>query len=302
MGNAGLPLAESLDLGWVLICTALVLVMQAGFCCLETGFVRSKNRINVAIKNLADVCLSGTVFWVVGFGLMFGSTYGGYVGTSNFLFAGGEASVLAFFLFQLVFCSTAVTIISGAVAERVRFTGYLLIALLVSAVLYPVFGHWAWSGAQGDGPAGWLAQLGFIDFAGSTVVHSVGGWTALAAAIVVGPRRGRFGPTRGGPIPGHNLPMAALGTLLLFFGWFGFNGGSTLGVTDVVPLILVNTALAGLTAGCAALALSWSAFGNPRPSHANNGILAGLVAITASCHLVTPVGAVCIGISLPAAS
>ena len=284
-----------IDMVWVLLCTALVMVMQAGFCCLETGLVRSKNSINVAIKNVADFCLSGVVFWLVGFGLMFGVSETGLWGTSRFVLGRvADPAGQTFFLFQLVFCSTAATIISGAVAERLRFWAYLLIAMVVSAVIYPVFGHWAWGGADGVGTTGWLAELGFIDFAGSTVVHSVGGWTALAAVLVLGPRLGRFRP-EGNALAGHDLPMAALGTFLLFFGWFGFNGGSTLAVTDAIPSILVNTVLAGLAGGVGTLALSWVVFRQAHAGDLLNGVLAGLVGITAGCHLVSPASAVAIG-------
>jgi Amt family ammonium transporter len=179
---------------WLMICAALVMLMQGGFCFLESGLARAKNSINVAIKNLVDFCIAGAMFWAVGFALMFGQTYGGYVGTSYFFLDESAGSwILAFFVFQMVFCGTATTIISGAVAERMRFPGYLMISVLVSGIFYPVFGHWAWNGADAGAAEGWLNSRGFIDFAGSTVVHSVGGWVALATVLVIGPRIGRFG-------------------------------------------------------------------------------------------------------------
>ena len=263
-----------LDILWILICAALVMLMQGGFCFLETGLSRSKNSINVAIKNLADFCISAALFWLFGFALMFGASWHGWTGTTGFALSDEAGSwMLAFFLFQMVFCGTATTIISGAVAERVRFVGYLAMAALVSGVVYPIFGHWAWGGAVG-GAKGWLAELGFIDFAGSTVVHSLGGWVALAAAWLIGPRLHRFDEGRPA-MRGHNLPMAALGLFLLWFGWFGFNGGSTLEVNDQIPLILVNTNLAAAFGGVAALAFSWVWSRRADVPHVMNGAWPG---------------------------
>jgi Amt family ammonium transporter len=286
---------ELLDIAWIVLCAGLVMLMQGGFCCLETGLSRSKNSINVAIKNLSDFCVAATVFWFGGFALMFGVSRDGWVGTSLFM-PGREAGpwLIAFLLYQLVFCGTATTIISGAVAERIRFRGYLLVSLIVSAAFYPLFGHWAWAGAIEGHPAGWLARLGFIDFAGSTVVHSVGGWLALAAVLVVGPRLGRFEPGKP-PMRGSNVPLAMLGVFLLWFGWFGFNGGSTLAVTDRVPIILLNTNLAAAAGGVGALLLSLGLLRRPDVGLVMNGVLAGLVGITASCHLVEPWSAMVIG-------
>ena len=185
MGNT---IPSLLDLVWVLICSALVMLMQGGFCFLESGLVRSKNSINVAIKNLFDFCIAGLAFWLIGFGLMFGDSTWGIAGAPRPLFTANiDAWTLAFFIFQFVFCGTSTTIVSGAVAERMRFISYLCISLLVSAIFYPIFGHWAWGGAVGQGGQGWLSKLGFIDFAGSTVVHSMGGWIALAAVLVLDP-------------------------------------------------------------------------------------------------------------------
>src|SRR5262245_48884885 len=228
-----MPTVEPVDIAWILVCAALVMFMQAGFTALESGLVRSKNSINVAIKNFANFLIAASLFWLFGFGLMFGADGGGVVGTSSFAFDSDSAFLSAFFVFQLGFIGTATTLISGAVAERMRFAGYLVLALFVAAVTYPVFGHWAWGSgvligdARGDG---WLKELGFVDFAGSTVVHSVGGWFALAAIIILGPRIGRFGKNAV-PIRGHDLPLTTVGVFVLWVGWFGFNGGSTLALT-----------------------------------------------------------------------
>jgi ammonium transporter, Amt family len=225
--------ASLLDTLWVLWGAMLVFVMQAGFLCLESGVTRSKNAINVAMKNLADFTVTVAVFWLMGFGLMFGESLGGWLGGSHFLphlQVGQDAWLATFFLFEAMFCATATTIVSGAVAERMPFLAYLLITLVVGALVYPLFGHWAWASALGERP-GWLESLGFVDFAGSTVVHSLGGWVALAALLHIGPRAGRFVEGRPlKPVPASNLPLAMLGALLLFLGWFGFNGGSTLPV------------------------------------------------------------------------
>ncbi|MDX1947561.1 MAG: ammonium transporter [Pirellulaceae bacterium] len=283
------------DSVWVLVCAALVMLMQCGFCFLETGFARAKNSINVAIKNLIDFCISGLAFWAFGFAIMFGASWWGLFGTTQFLPSlSATPWLLTVFLFQMMFCSTSTTIISGAVAERIRFRSYLLIAFFVSAVIYPIFGHWAWAGVLEGTPTGWLAKLGFIDFAGSTVVHSVGGWVSLAACLILGPRIGRF--DKGvAPMHGHSLAISTIGCLILWFGWFGFNGGSTLAINAAVPHILVNTNLAAAAGGVAALAAAWYFERLPSVSQTINGVIAGLVGITASCHVVEPWAAVLIG-------
>ncbi len=287
--------ADAVDVAWLLIAAALVMLMQAGFSSLESGLVRTKNSINVAAKNFADFLLSSAVFWLFAFALMFGATAGGLVGASDFMFEGrGDPWLVAFFLFQLGFVGTSVTIVSGAVAERMRFSSYLIVAGLVSALVYPVFGHWAWSSAAGLGGLGWLEQIGFIDFAGSTVVHSIGGWSALAAILVIGPRIGRFGPNSV-PIHGHDLPLVTLGVFILWFGWFGFNGGSTLGLTADVPSIIMNTSISAAFGGLVALGLTWWRDRHPDVPTIMNGALAGLVGITASANIVAPVQAVAIG-------
>ena len=289
-GVAAFSHAEA-DILWVIIASALVLFMQAGFLMLETGMVRAKNTINVAFKNLFDFFIGVVAFFALGYGIMFGSSYMGWIGTDSFfLHEMKEPSKFAFFLFQATFLGTAATIASGAVAERMRFTAYIFISVFASVWIYPVFGHWAWGG-------GWLSKMGFIDFAGSTVVHSTGGWIALAAIIMLGPRQDKF-DEKGKPrkITGHNLPAAALGTFILMFGWLGFNGGSTLAYTDDIPLILVNTTVAAAGGALSAMVVSWIRFRAPAVEDGINGILGGLVAVTAGCHMLSPVMALFVGI------
>lgn len=280
---------------WVLLCSALVMLMQAGFCCLESGLCRSKNNINVALKNLMDYCITGIVFWAVGFWLMFGHSEHGLIGHLRMpLGESATPNQFTFFLFQLTFAGTSATIISGAVAERVRFNAYAITTLVIGALVYPVIGHWCWGGSFGGSSMGWLQEKGFVDFAGSTVVHSVGGWVSLAALIIIGPRKGRFGPGAK-PIQASNVPLAVLGVMILWFGWFGFNGGSTLGVSDQIPRILVNTSLAAAAGSCTMLILSLITRSQPTVDRLINGVVAGLVAITAGCHVVSPFSAILIG-------
>ncbi|EIC23031.1 ammonium transporter [Thiorhodovibrio frisius] len=291
------PNFAALDIAWILLCAFLVFLMQGGFLCLESGLVRAKNSINVAVKNLMDLCLSALVYWLFGYALMFGTSLSGLVGSDSFLFDGaGSPWLMSFFFFQAMFCSTAATIVAGAVAERMRFLAYGLTAILLSAFIYPVTGHWAWGGAASGEASGWLAQLGFIDFAGSTVVHSVGGWTALVAVLLLGPRSGRFSEHGIRAIAGGNLPLASLGVILLWFGWFGFNGGSTLGLNADVPLVLFNTFLSGAAGGIGGLIYSYVRRGYPVVLDLQNGVIAGLVGITASCHLQAPAFAALIGL------
>jgi Amt family ammonium transporter len=292
-------MTNQMDLLWIVLCAALVFTMQAGFLCLESGLTRSKNSINVAAKNVADFAVATMLYWLVGFGLMFGPSAAGWIGSGLFGLLDQlppEGGLLAFLLFQIMFCATATTIVAGAVAERVRFGAYLALSALVSALVYPVFGHWAWGGVWGDGDAGWLARLGFVDFAGSTVVHSVGGWVALVAVLMVGPREGRFAPGEAPRvIPAGNLTTAMLGGLLLAFGWLGFNGGSTLAFDDRVPGVLVNTVLAA-AAGCAAgLVMGRLMRGYWEVLYVLNGLLAGLVAVTAGAHAFGTAAAVLVG-------
>ena len=289
-----------LDFVWVMIAAAMVFLMQGGFMCLESGLCRAKNSINVAIKNMGDLLVSTSLFWLFGFGLMFGSSYNGMFGTTDFAVDfGGEAWIAAFFVFQAVFCGTAATIDSGAVAERTRFESYLVVSALVSGLIYPVFGHWAWGSFLHGEEQGWLEAMGFIDFAGSSVVHSVGGWVALAGVIMIGPRIGKFDKD-GNPrkIPPHSLLFVYLGAFILFFGWFGFNCGSTLAASADIAGIAVNTLLAGCFGGLGGAISSWAGCkGRPEAEDIVNGVLGGLVGITAGCACVTTFGAVVIGMS-----
>ncbi|MBI5552240.1 MAG: ammonium transporter [Desulfobacterales bacterium] len=283
---------------WTLVAASLVFFMQAGFALVETGFTRAKNAINIMMKNLMDFCVGSIAFWAVGFGLMFGVTTTGWFGTNGFFLSDwtpdGDPWVLAFWMFQVVFAATAATIVSGAMAERTKFVSYLIYSAVISAVIYPIFGSWAW-GSLFHG-AGWLGKLGFIDFAGSTVVHSVGGWASLAGAIALGPRIGKYGKDGSiKPIMGHSMTLAALGVFILWIGWFGFNPGSTLVANKSIAIIFVTTNLAACAGACTALFTSWLKFGKPDIGMTLNGTLAGLVAITAGCANVSPGSAIVIG-------
>jgi len=288
---------EVSDMLWLLVCAGLVFLMQPGFMCLESGLTRSKNSINVAVKNLADFGISLILFWVVGYGLMFGQSVGGWIGASHFLADASQTpEFISFFVFQAMFCSTATTIVSGAVAERLRFGVYVAIAILVSGLIYPLFGNWAWNGLDAGQVSGWLGRLGFVDFAGSTVVHSCGAWVSLAVLLTIGARVGRF--PEGAPpqkIQGSNLPMAVLGVMLLWFGWIGFNGGSTLNFTDQVAGIILNTLVAGAAGMIMAGVLSLIRYRHIEVELLMNGSIAGLVSITAACHAVSTAHAFLIG-------
>lgn len=291
---------------WTCLAAFLVFFMQAGFALVECGFTRAKNACNIIMKNLMDFSIGSLMFWIVGFGLMFGATNSGLVGTNGFLFdAGAEGAISggnfgwAFLLFQTVFAATAATIVSGAMAERTKFVSYLVYSIAITVIVYPIFGCWAWNGLIGAGESkGWLADKGFLDFAGSTVVHSIGGWCALAGAIVIGARKGKY--TKQGkpvPIPGHNIPLAALGVFILWLGWFGFNPGSTTAVGDgSFARIAVTTNLSACAGAVSAMILSWILFKKPDVSFALNGALAGLVAITAGCDIMTPTMAALTGL------
>lgn len=289
----------NLDFTWTILAAVLVFFMQAGFALLETGLTRAKNAVNIIMKNFMDVAAGGLIFFVLGFGLMFGTSVGGWFGSDGFFLMDiGEqdkAWSYAFFLFQAVFAATAATIVSGAVAERTKFTGYLVFSVIITGLIYPVFGSWAW-GSLFNG-SGWLESLGFIDFAGSTVVHSVGGWAALAGTLVVGARVGKYDQD-GKPvnIPGHSLPQAALGVFILWFGWFGFNAGSTTAGTTAIALIAMNTFLAAGAGATAAMFTTWIQFGKPDAPMTLNGVLGGLVAITAGCANLTPGSAILAGL------
>jgi len=288
---------------WMILAGALVFVMQAGFAMVELGFSRAKNSINIIMKNFLDFSISAIVFMFLGFGLMFGTSAGGWIGTDSFWLSSqpGDSPLWCFWFFQVVFAGTACTIVSGAMAERTKFVGYLIYAALLAAIVYPLGGHWAWGsfgGAYGvGGEKGWLEAMGFIDFAGSTVVHGVGGAAALAGILVVGARHGRFGKD-GAPhlIAGHNIPIAALGVFLLWFGWFGFNAGSTLIANAGIGRIAVNTTIAPAAGALAAMLSLWFVHGRPDVGITLNGALGGLVGITACCANITPASAFLVGI------
>ena len=284
--SADTVLSRPVDYVWVALCAALVFTMQAGFALLEGGSARAKNTINVIMKNYVDFCVGVLAFWAVGFGLMFGSNYTGWLGLDHFVPELSNTRNAVFFLFQSMFAATAATIVSGAVAERMRFTPYVIGTVIITSLIYPVYGSWVW-GSFYTG-SGWLQTLGFIDFAGSTVVHAIGGWCALAAIIVLGPRLGRFG--RDGsvrPIAGHNLTLVGLGVFLLWFGWFGFNSGSALGANEDAVIAFANTNLASASA-----MITWiflERFHNRKMSAlgACVGAIVGLVAITPAAGFVT---------------
>ena len=285
------------DIFWVLICAGLVFLMQAGFTCLESGLTRSKNSINVAIKNLTDFGISTILFWAFGFALMFGTSSIGWIGSDGFFSSLDEGSWSStFFLFEIMFCATAVTIVSGATAERLKFRSYIIVSIILAGLIYPIFGHWVWNGIQTGTSTGWLGTMGFVDFAGSTVVHSVGGWVALAALLVIGPREGRFPPVGTHmKIHGSNLPLSVLGVLLLWIGWFGFNGGSTLALNEQVAGIITNTFLAGASGVMVTLTIGWIIRKQADAELVIFGSIAGLVAITASAHSVSTLSALAIG-------
>lgn len=299
----------NLNVVWTCVAAFLVFFMQAGFALVETGLTRAKNAVNILMKNLMDFSIGSLVFFVLGFGLMFGDTWNGLVGTDGFMLSdvtvGGEDWTLAwpwtFLIFQTVFAATSATIVSGAMAERTKFTSYLIYSVVISAVIYPVFGSWAWnelfSSYHATDATGWLESMGFVDFAGSTVVHSVGGWLALAGAIVLGPRHGKYGPD-GKPraIPGHNIPFAALGVFILWLGWFGFNPGSTTTGDGSIGYIAVTTNLAAAAGAVSAMLTAWLIFKKPEATMTLNGALAGLVSITAPCATVTAPAAIAIGL------
>ena len=302
---------SNIDTLWVINSAILVFIMQAGFMCMETGLSRHKNSINVALKNAADFGVSVVIFWIFGFGIMFGTSYNGFFGTDLFFFKTDKAEYMTYFVFQAMFVATAATIISGAVAERMKFNGYLIMTVLATGIIYPIVGHWAWSSSYLSKydtvdqllaitgtvkTTGWLSDLGFIDFAGSTIVHSVGGWIALAAVIILGPRIGKYSDANKGKFTGSSFPLAVLGTLILWFGWFGFNGGSNGAMDDVVPLILINTFLAAAFGLLTGLSISYLRFKKPDPFYIILGPLAGLVAITAGCNSMTSVTSIFVGI------
>jgi Amt family ammonium transporter len=288
----------NINIIWTCIAAFLVFFMQAGFAMVETGFTRAKNACNILMKNLMDFSIGSLAFFLIGFGLMFGSS-NGLFGTNMFILSGTEPGSdwsWTFLIFQTVFAATAATIVSGAMAERTRFIAYLIYSAVITLVIYPVFGSWAWGNLLISDNLSWLANLGFHDFAGSTVVHSIGGWLALAGAITLGPRRGKY-DSQGKPkaIVGHNIPLAALGVFILWFGWFGFNPGSTTFGDGRAGYIAVTTNLAAASGALIALITSWIVIKKPDISMTLNGALAGLVAITAPCDGVSPLSAIIIG-------
>lgn len=280
---------------WVVLTGILVFFMQAGFALVESGMSRAKNAVNVIMKNYLDACVGGIIFWAVGYGLMFGLNNSGWIGSSHFFTHDLSSWDWTFLFFQMMFAATSTTIASGAMAERVHFSAYLIGACIVSGFIYPVFGSWAWGGAHGG--EGWLKAMGFVDFAGSTVVHSIGGWVALAGILVLGPRLGRFsasGESR--VIPGHNLGLVALGGFILWFGWFGFNAGSTLAANVDIGKIALNTHLAAC-AGALGYMLTTRLYKQPiLLTSTVNGSLGGLVGITAGCATMDPQFAIATGL------
>ncbi len=313
IGDAYKSIADlglSLDTVWMLLAAMLVFFMQPGFALCEAGFTRSKNTANILFKNLVDFMVGSVLFYFVGFGFMFGSNGEGFIGMPNFgdlSFYSGDLPTEGFLIFETVFCATSATIVSGAMAERTKFSMYCIYSFFISLIIYPVEGHWTWGG-------GWLSNAeegsfmmntfgaAFHDFAGSAIVHSVGGVLALIGALVLGPRRGKYdknGKSRA--IPGHNLMAAALGVFILWFGWFGFNPGSQLAASGEVNRVAIShvfltTNLAAVAGGLGTMFTSWIKYGKPSFSLTLNGILAGLVGITAGCDLVSPLGALIIGL------
>lgn len=290
----------SIDTLWVLVASVLVMLMQAGFAMVESGFARGKNSVNILMKNLIDFSMGSLIFYIVGYTLMFGVDMGGLIGKPAFFFDDNGVDGIAnkaSLIFQTMFAATSATIVSGAIAERTRFSSYIVFTVVITALIYPIAGHWVWGG-------GWLSTLStpFHDFAGSTVVHSVGAWVGLAGAIVLGPRIGKYGKDgKVNAIPGHNLTIGALGVFILWFGWFGFNGGSLLAIGGeenaiAVSSIFVNTNLAAAAGVLAAMAVTWIRHKKPGLSLSLNGALAGLVAITAGCDIVSPEASILIGL------
>lgn len=303
-------LVNGLNTVWMLLAAMLVFFMQPGFALCEAGFTRSKNTCNILMKNFVDFLVGSLLFWFVGFGIMFGCGGEGFIGIPNFgdfsWYDGNGLPTEGFLVFQTVFCATAATIVSGAMAERTKFSMYLVYTVFISLLIYPISGHWTWGGGwlmNGEEGSFMMKTFGatFHDFAGSTVVHSVGGWIALVGAAILGPRIGKYGKHgESKAIPGHNLVTAALGVFILWFGWFGFNPGSQLAAAgtadqEAISHVFLTTNLAACAGGLATIIVSWMKYGKPSLSLTLNGVLAGLVGITDGCDIVAPVGAVAIG-------
>lgn len=301
----------SINTVWMLLAAMLVFFMQPGFAFCEAGFSRTKNTANILFKNFVDFTLGTVCFWLIGFGIMWGANGEGFMGLPewgnlDFFEAPGGLPVEGFLIFQTVFCATAATIVSGAMAERTKFSMYIVYSLLISLIVYPIEGHWTWGGGwlmNGEEDSFMMRTFGYTlhDFAGSTVVHSCGGWLALIGAMILGPRRGKYGRDgKSRAIPGHSLTLAALGVFILWFGWFGFNPGSQLAASseadaNAISHVFLTTNLAACAGGFFALAISWTKYGKPSLSLTLNGVLAGLVGITAGCDVVSPAGAALTG-------
>ncbi|WP_292466396.1 ammonium transporter [Methanolobus sp.] len=292
-------LQTALTVLWLIIAGAIVFLMHAGFSLVEIGLTRTKNTANILMKNFMTICLGIVVYWAVGWGIMYGADFAGLIGIDQFFLVGADNALWNSWWFQMVFAATGATIVSGAMAERTDFKAYLVYTVFMVALIYPVYGHWVWSGA-GILTSGFLVDsigASFHDFAGSGVVHSIGGYSALAGVLIVGARIGKFKNGKAIPIPGHSLPLAFLGTIILAFGWVGFNGGSTLDGNDpYVSMVIVNTFLAAGAGAIMVMIITWMKTGKPDPSLTANGMLAGLVAITAPCGAVTNWAAIVIGL------
>ncbi|WP_062515745.1 ammonium transporter [Halobacillus sp. KGW1] len=280
---------QSLDMAWIMIAAFLVFFMHAGFAMVESGFTRSKNALNILMKNFMTMSIAAVLYFIVGYGIMFGTSGGGIIGTDGFLLSGQEDQI-GFFVFQAVFAATCATIISGAVAERMKLGSYLILTLFMTGLIYPVVGHWIWGG-------GWISELGFVDFAGSTVVHMTGAVGALVTVLFLGPRLGKYSGKTVNVIPGHNIPLGALGVFILWFGWFGFNGGSTLAADpSLVPSVIATTLLSASAGIIGSAFYSYAKFKRIDASLTLNGALAGLVGITAGAANVSLIGSVIIGL------
>lgn len=295
-------LVSGIDTVWVLLAAILIFMMQMGFASVEAGFTRSKNTANILMKNLLDFCFGSLLFWLFGFRIMFGAdAFAGLIAAPFALGSAVPSNIpqTAFLIFQTMFCATTATIVSGAMAERTQFRAYLVYCIFISAFIYPISGHWTWGG-------GWLSALGFHDFAGSAVVHSAGGWLALVGAAMVGPRIGKYKNGKPHAILGHNLAIATLGVFILWIGWFGFNPGSTVGIStpelqQSASTVFMNTNISAATGALTALIVAWVRYGKPSLSLSLNGVLAGLVGITAGCDAVSTAGAALTGIICGAA-
>lgn len=280
---------------WTLIAAILVFIMHAGFALVEIGFTQSKNAVNIIMKNFVTVGIGVLAFYFVGYGLMYGTDMGSFVGTSGFMLFNTPETVSgvsfeAYFLFQAIFCATCATIVSGAIAERTKFYAYIIFCVVATTLIYPLIGHWIWGG-------GFLMNMGFRDFAGGTAVHAIGGVAALVGAALVGPREGKYKKGKVKAIPGHNIPLGALGVLILWFGWFGFNGGSTLDITSPLTAhAAITTLFGGAAATLSALLFSIVRYKTPDAGLTLNGALAGLVGVTAGASMISYIGAIIIGV------